>query len=92
MVVPARHLSASAQLLGHAQETAGERSGTFYARGDSLLLDRAFVFSDSNGSDPPAPVAIDVDVRGTVRLSGPAELTAELIGSADVGDIRILRC
>ncbi len=69
--------------------TAGASSGAFRVRARSLLLDRAFVFSDSVGPGAPAPLAIDIDVRDSLTLRGPAELTAELLGSGDVGDIRI---
>lgn len=77
-------LSENAQLT-----TAGARSGTLQIRARDVRIDNAFVFSDSLGSEAPLPLAIDIEARGDVVITGPAELVAELDGSADTGDVRI---
>jgi filamentous hemagglutinin family protein len=77
-------------LSGNAQlTTAGPRSGSVAIRARDVDIDNAFVFSDSTGAQAPLARAIDIEARGEVILRGPAELVAELDGSADTGTLHI---
>jgi filamentous hemagglutinin family protein len=78
-------VSANAQLT-----TVGERSGSVRVRARDLEIDRSFVFSDSKGDEDPLPLSIDIEVSGDVVITGPAELGAELDGSAATGDLLIV--
>lgn len=67
-------------------DASGTSGGQVFIRAGQLFLDQGFLFADNYGDGQGV---IDIDIRGEMLLANGARITADNIGSGQVGSINI---
>ncbi len=67
-------------------DASGTSGGQVFIRAGQLFLDQGFLFADNYGDGQGF---IDIDIRGEMLLANGARITADNIGSGQVGSINI---